>query len=365
VSNAQAWEPVPQPVPQTVPPSRLRGVPTVRLTSHHFRLADGHRMRASVAGRGMPLVVVHGFAAEGLIYAQTLSRLVSMGFKVITIDTAGHGGTATLPRDGLELAAYSRLLGRAIEELGIRRAVLAGHSMGGRLVTELAAEDPDKAVAVLLIDAIVGGPWDQMIAACRLWPPLLGVLGTAAFVDGLTTVSLDDGTQTAKLAKLLGRTVWNDVSKPWHLLGPFVSMLRSGASGPLLDRLAEAQVPVFVIHGSRDWVVPLATGRDAARRARGDLVVVQGAPHSWLLQDPETFAAIVGELLRGRLGAAYESALIDAGLDPASATTDDIEDAFYEPDAPVRALTPELSWARSERPRFPRFRWDHTEAPGT
>jgi pimeloyl-ACP methyl ester carboxylesterase len=311
----------------------------------------------------VPLVVVHGFAAEGLIYAQTLSRLVSMGFKVITIDTAGHGGTATLPRDGLELAAYSRLLGRAIEELGVRRAVLAGHSMGGRLVTELAAQDPDKAVAVLLIDAIVGGPWDQMIAACRLWPPLLGVLGTAAFVDGLTTVPFDDTGQTAKLAKLLGRTVWNDVSKPWHLLGPFVSLLRSRASGPLLDRLAEAEVPVFVIHGSRDWVVPLATAKDAARRSRGDLVVVQSAPHSWLLQDPETFAAIMGQLLRGRLGEAYEAALVDAGLDPATATTDEIEDALYEPDAPVRAVTPELAWARSERPRLPRYRWDLIEGP--
>jgi pimeloyl-ACP methyl ester carboxylesterase len=318
-------------------------------------------VRASVAGRGVPLVVVHGFAAEGLIYAQTLSRLVSMGFKVVTIDTAGHGGTATLPRDGLELAAYSRLLGRAIEELGIRRAVLAGHSMGGRLVTELAVQDPGKAVALLLIDAIVGGPWDQMVAACRLWPPLLGVLGTAALVDGLTTVPLDDAGQTTKLAKLLGRTVWNDVSRPWHLLGPLVSLLRSRDSAPLLDRLAETGVPVFVIHGSRDWVVPLATGKDAARRSGGDLVVVQSAPHSWLLQDPETFAAIMGQLLRGRLGEAYESALVEAGLDPATATTDEVEDAFYEPDAPVRAITPELAWARSERPRFPRYRWDHIE----
>ena len=318
-----------------------------------------------MAGRGVPLVVVHGFAAEGLIYAQTLSRLVSMGFKVITIDTAGHGGTATLPHDGLELAAYSRLLGRAIEELGIRRAVVAGHSMGGRLVTELAVQEPDKAVAVVLIDAVVGAQWDTMVSALRLWPPLFGLLATAAVVDGLTTVPIGDTGQTTKLAKLLSRTVWNDVTRPWHLLGPLVSLLRSHDSAPLLDRLAETGVPVFVIHGSRDWLVPLATGKDAARRSGGDLVVVNGAPHSWLLQDPETFASIMGQLLRGRLGQAYEAALADAGLDPASATTDEIEDALYEPGAPVRAVTPELAWARSERPRFPRYRWDHTEAPGT
>ena len=48
----------------------------------------------------MPLVVVHGFSAEGILYAQTLSRLVDLGFKVIAIDTAGHGGTLGLPTGG-------------------------------------------------------------------------------------------------------------------------------------------------------------------------------------------------------------------------------------------------------------------------
>jgi len=52
--------------------------------------------------------------------------------------------------------------------------------MGGRLVTELAAADPDRAVAVILIDAIVGDAWDQIVTACRWWPPLLSVFSTAA-----------------------------------------------------------------------------------------------------------------------------------------------------------------------------------------
>jgi len=69
----------------------------VRLSKHRIQLSDGHSVQALVAGRGVPLVVVHGFAAEGLLYAQSLSRLVSLGFKVVAIDTAGHGGTAVLP----------------------------------------------------------------------------------------------------------------------------------------------------------------------------------------------------------------------------------------------------------------------------
>jgi len=350
-----AWEPAPTP-PGRPRRAGLRSVPTVRLSKHRIQLSDGHSVQALVAGRGIPLVVVHGFAAEGLLYAQSLSRLVSLGFKVVAIDTAGHGGTAVLPRDGLELAAYSRLLGRAVAELGIRRAVYAGHSMGGRLVTELAAAEPQRAVALVLIDAIVGDAWDQIVTACKWWPPLLGVFSTAAVVDSLTTISLDDTPQTAKLARLWARTAWADLTRPWQLLMPFLSVLRSPGSREMLDSLRQAGVPVLVIHGEHDFVVPLAAARDAARRTGGDLVVIRGGTHSWLLKDPESFPAIMGDLLQSRLGEACETALIDAGLDPAAATTAEIEEAFYAPDARVRALTPELAWARSDR-RSTRYDW--------
>lgn len=340
-----------------VPRARLRVVPTVRLARHTLRLSDGHQVQALVAGHGMPLVVVHGFAAEGLLYAQSLSRLVSMGFKVVAIDTAGHGGTAVLPRDGWDLAAYSRLLGRAVDELGIRQAMFVGHSMGGRLVAELAAQDPSRAVAVLLVDAIVGDTWDRIMSACRVWPPLLSVFGTAALIDGMTNISLDDPQQTAKLASLWSRTLVGDLSRPWQLLNPFLSVLRSRQSAPLLDRLRDRDVPVVVIHGDHDFVVPVASAREAAARSGGDLVVIEGASHSWMLKDPETLPAIMGGLLRGRLGEAYDSALTRAGLDPGSATIADVEGAFYEPGARACQFTPELAFARSNRRWNPRYRF--------
>ena len=74
-------------------------------------------------------------------------------------------------------------------------------------------------------------------------------------------------------------------------------------------------LPLFAVHGDRDIVVPLRTGRDAARRADGELVVVDGATHSWLLKDPEAMPAIVHELMRGRLGTAVLRAKGRAGLD--------------------------------------------------
>src|SRR3954468_1202354 len=89
-----------------------------RLARHQITLDDGHEVGVAICGRGVPLVVVHGFSAEGILYAQTLSRLVDLGFKVIAIDTAGHGGTLGLPTGAQSMASYAELLSRVLDHLG-------------------------------------------------------------------------------------------------------------------------------------------------------------------------------------------------------------------------------------------------------
>lgn len=222
-----------EPIPGPLTGAEVDGSPVAapRLARHRIELADGHIVGIAVAGQGIPLVVVHGFSAEGFLYAQTLSRLVAMGFKVIAIDTAGHGGTQGLPGDGQNLNAYSELLGRVIDELGITACILAGHSMGGRLVTQLAADRPDQVLGLLLIDAIVGDTWDRMVYLFRVSPPLLGAVGIALFVDSITVLPLfENPAQAAKFLRLLMPTLTGHVMRPWRLAGPMISILRSRSS---------------------------------------------------------------------------------------------------------------------------------------
>ncbi len=353
--------PITQPLREGIEPARIGSA--ARLARHRIRLSDGHEVGLAVCGRGIPLVVVHGFSAEGFLYAQTLSRLVSMGYKVIAIDTAGHGGTQGLPRGGGDLARYAELLGRAIRELGVRRAVLAGHSMGGRLVVELAADQPDLAIAVILLDAIVGDTWDRMVNVFRVMPPLLSLVGAALAVDTVSTVPLfKDRGQAAKLLRLAVPMGAGIARHPWQLLGPSMSILRSRGSGHLLDKLAEERVPVIAIHGDKDVAVPIATAKEAAKRAHGHFVVVRDASHSWLLKDPETLPAIMYELLGDGLGSAQRRALRAAGLAPGLADEDAVERALYDPDALVLRLTPEFvaptpADRKKVHPRRPRYRW--------
>ena len=102
---------------------RAMAGPVPTLARHSFELANGHRVGLVVSGRGVPLVVVHGFTAEGFLYADTLRRLVATGFKVVAVDMAGHGGTQGLPLSGGHLGDYAALMAP-----GARRA---GHPPGG------------------------------------------------------------------------------------------------------------------------------------------------------------------------------------------------------------------------------------------
>ncbi|MEZ5135407.1 MAG: hypothetical protein R2699_10230 [Acidimicrobiales bacterium] len=102
--------------------------------------------------------------------------------------------------------------------------------------------------------------------------------------------------------------------------------------------LEHREIETFVIHGDLDVAVPFSTAMSAAALSGGQLIRVHGAGHSWLLKDPETLPAIVDELLTDRLGIAIRQALAGAGAN----TVDELEDHFLEPDAPIRALTPEM-----------------------
>ena len=331
-------------------------VPVQRLRSHSLRLSDGRRIGITVGGRGIPLVVAHGFSFAGGLYVQSLSRLASMGFRVLAVDLAGHGGSAGLGVEGFGLSGYRRFLGRVLDELGVRRAVFCGHSLGGRLLAELVAAEPERAIALLLVDAALGEAWDDLAAFACWNPALLTVMGASLAADTLQTMFLT-GDQGLKLQGLAIPQAMANAVAPWKLFAPALSVLVSARSALTLTRLRTERIPVFVLHGERDQVVPVAAARDAAERAGGELTLVHGAAHSWLLEDPETLRSIVAELLGDGLGAACLKAIAASGLDPATVSLAEMESAFYTETALALQLGPAARREDLRPSQAPRFSW--------
>jgi len=348
--------------PATGTDGRAVSLVRVRLIRHQFRRRDGRTAGVAVAGWGVPLVVINGLGGEGILYAQTTSRLVSMGFKVIAVDTPGHGGSSALSPVGTTMAACAEFVATTMDELGVGSCLLFGHSMGGRVAAEVAASRPDQVAGVVLVDAILGRCWDNKARVMRLAPPLAAVMAVATGLDLFSGVDpLGDRQQAAVMARSLARTSLPQLRHPWQLFGPVLSILRAGSSDAVLEELRESNVTTVLVHGDRDHLVSLRAARDAQAVSGGTLVVVEGGGHLWLLQDPEVLPAVVGELLEAELGDAYTTAVRRAGLDPAAATVTDMETACYAPGAPVLGLTLPVRWEiarRSRRP--PRHTWRTT-----
>ena len=269
---------------------------------------DGRRVGVATAGRGTPLVMVHGFGVESLLYAQPLARLVGLGFRVYALDIAGHGATDSVGMCAA-LDGYCDLVERTVEQLGIQRALFMGHSMGGRIVAEVVARDPQRAIALVLLDPIAGASWDAMRPWLRWFPPALALYGAAAVVDVTSTLpALVDARQAIKIGRRVRQSVRSIVTEPWNGLMAGAAVLRATPSVDTLERVGADGVPSVVIQGSADLLVPESAARDAAARLGATYVSVEGGRHSWMVRDPEALPAIVETLLDGVLGDAMRAA---------------------------------------------------------
>ncbi len=141
-----------------------------RLLRRTVTLDDGDRVGVAVCGDGVPLVMIDAPGAEGILYARMLRRIAGLGFRVIAPDGAGNGSTHNLGRAGYSWDTHVELHRQALDALGIRRAVIAGHSMGGKIAVDLAAAEPDRALAVVAINAPIGGRFDTIATAFHRAP---------------------------------------------------------------------------------------------------------------------------------------------------------------------------------------------------
>ncbi|HEU5082160.1 MAG TPA: alpha/beta hydrolase [Acidimicrobiales bacterium] len=274
-----------------------------RLRRRSITLADGHRIGLSVCGEGVPLVMIHGVIAEGMLYARTLRRLAGAGFKVIAVDSAGHGRTGGLGRKGWSFEHYIDLHEQVLDHLGIERAVFVGHSMGGRVVVDLAARKPERAIAVIPINAAIGGTWEELTGATKFLP-LLFPLGVGLLVTDTAISALQGRKEMGHVARLAAPSLLQRVRELPSMPAALFATLAARGSIDTLRYLGDEGVPVFVLHGDRDLAIWFHNARQAAKAAKGTLVRIERGLHSWLLEDADSLPAVLGSLLETSLGQA-------------------------------------------------------------
>ena len=256
-----------------------------------------------------PLVLVHGLGGSHVNWLAVGPSLAERQ-RVYAPDLAGHG--LTLPdHRATDVAANQRLLDRFLREVVGEPVVLAGNSMGGMISILQAARNPDTVRALVLVDPAVPGPrtrTDPQVALNfltysvpvlapvalaarrrRTTPPeqVRKVLDLCCVDPGRVPADLVD--HAIELATRRQRVPGIDTA----FLEAARSVLRHLVRRTHLQEAMRAvTVPVLLLQGDRDRLVPLAAAqRAAADHPHWELHVAEGVGHVPMLEAPEWFLA--------------------------------------------------------------------------
>jgi pimeloyl-ACP methyl ester carboxylesterase len=107
-------------------------------------------------GEGRDVVMLHGLGADLSFWFLGVLPALARSFAVTAYDLRGHG-RSDMPESGYTTADMARDLGGLLDLLGIGRADLVGHSFGGAVVLQFAAQAPERVRSLVLADAFVPG----------------------------------------------------------------------------------------------------------------------------------------------------------------------------------------------------------------
>src|SRR3954464_6074277 len=115
---------------------------------------NGVHMYYETYGAGTPLVLLHGGMLSIRLNFAGLIPTLALKHRVIGVEMQGHGRTADTEREITPAALASDVVG-LLDHLGIDRAHVLGHSMGGAVAMELAVSHPDRVRSVVPISVSV------------------------------------------------------------------------------------------------------------------------------------------------------------------------------------------------------------------
>ncbi len=256
---------------------------------------DGGKIYVSQDGpRDAPaLVLIHGLGASTRWWDRVVPTLAT-SYRVIRIDLLGHGRSAKPGGGGYATTQQGRRIGQALDLLGVKHAIVVGHSTGGYVATALAEQRGDLVTALALIDT--GPRMDAFISdglvGKLVFAPVLGQLLWRLRTDGIIRKGLS--TAFAPGFKIPQQPVDDTSGMTYHAL-----TATSRASDdylkqrPLPDRLAGLGKPLLVIFGEQDlrWRSSSAALYRAVAGARVELL--PGVGHSPMLEDPQRTAALL------------------------------------------------------------------------
>jgi len=252
----------------------MLGTQEIRVSRYETQVG-GWPVRYEAAGKGEPVVLVHGLSGSTRWWSRNVSDIAGR-YRVYLVDLPGFGTMRRLRRRFI-LAEAVDWLSEWMGAVGLERAHLVGHSMGGSICLRLAASSPE-AVRRLVLVAPTGVPTGRSMVG-HLGP----LFGAALYArPSFLPVLVRDALRTGPA------TLWRAA--------------RDILAEDLREDLRRIGVPTLLVWGERDTLVPTAVGDLLRGEIPGSrLLVLERAAHVPMFDRPKEFNAALLSFLAAEL----------------------------------------------------------------
>jgi pimeloyl-ACP methyl ester carboxylesterase len=272
----------------------------------HEANLHGHRAVYRTAGSGPNVVLIHGMINSSRHWGDVAKRLAG-SYRVIAPDLIGHGEAAT-PRGDYSLGAHAAGIRDLLTTIGVERATIVGHSLGGGVAMQFFYQFPQRTERLVLISSgglghdvsplLRGAALPGSAALLRLAsrPRLVGAIAAAG--AQLRQRGNDTGIYLQAVARALA-----PLQEPGSRRA-FLQTLRSvidvqGQRVSARDRLyLLGEMPTLIVWGERDHTIPISHGIEAERSIPNcRFETLPRAAHFPNLEDPEGLANVLADFM--------------------------------------------------------------------
>ena len=253
-------------------------------------LVSGRRIPTRIAGRGTPILLLHGYPLDSRMWEPLIPLLVS-DFLCIAPDLRGFGKAAE-ENQSFSMSNLADDCFGLLNALQIRqRIVVCGLSMGGYVAMQFVEKHPDRIASLILTNTRANA--DDLTAAANR-----RAVATRALTEGVPQVvhpmldkllSGNTKSQHPEVVSLV-QTMMLETRKSTIAWAQMAMASRED----FLPRMRNWSVPVTCVAGREDTIVPLESTQQMASQLQGsELIVIENSAHMSPLECPSEFGQIV------------------------------------------------------------------------
>ena len=245
------------------------------------RTVNGTNISYEDSGRGVPLVLLHGFPLDSRMWEGQRADLTSVG-RVITPDLRGFGKSQ--PPAPFTMESQADDVHALLAEIGALPCVLAGLSMGGYIALNYARKYPQDLRGLVLVDTRAEADTPQGKENRQKMIDLARTLGSKAVADQMEPKMLSPDTLQHRPAQVRALRQMMEHCPPLTIEYALTAMRDRP---DMTDFLRSLNVPTLIIVGEADAITPPNVAEAMQQKIAGSqLVVIQGAGHMSPLEQP-------------------------------------------------------------------------------